>query len=138
MKSALAFAHHAFASEFDASKEVKLKGTITKMLWINPHGWLYIDATEVDGAPVSEAQPWALEFGSPIRLLQAGHRKTDLPAGATVTVVGYRAKNGSNTANASTVLLPNGKTLFAGSSREALGFGGVRDQILEQEQPDEQ
>ena len=112
------FAHHAFSSEFDADKKVKLKGTITKMAWVNPHGWLYIDVSEKDGKPIEggKAEPWALEFGSPIRLLQAGVRKTDLPFGATVTVEAYLAKNGTNTANASKILLADGKELFAGSS----------------------
>ena len=111
-------AHHAFSSEFDADKPVHLKGAITKMQWMNPHGWLYIDATEVDGKPGPGGQPvpWALEFGSPIRLMQEGWRKNDLPVGKTVTVEAYRAKNGTNTANANKVLLPDGKELFAGSS----------------------
>ncbi len=112
------FAHHAFASEFDADKQVHLKGAITKMQWINPHGWLYIDAVEIDGKPVPNGQPvpWALEFGSPVRLMQSGWRKDDLPVGKIVTVEAYRAKNGTNTANANKVVLPDGKELFAGSS----------------------
>ena len=111
-------AHHVFASEYDSEKTVTLKGSITMMRWVNPHGWLYIDVTQKDGKPVDggKAQPWALEFGSPIRLLQSGWRKTDLPAGAIVTVEGYLAKNGTTTANANKVVLANGKELFAGSS----------------------
>lgn len=111
-------AHHAFASEYDSEKAVKLKGSITMMKWVNPHGWLYIDVTEKDGKPIEggKMEPWALEFGSPIRMLQSGFRKTDLPVGAIVSVEGYLAKNGSKTANAEKVLMPDGKELFAGSS----------------------
>ena len=118
LSTAPVLAHHAFASEYDADKLVQLKGSITMMKWVNPHGWLYIDVTEKDGKPVDggKAVPWALEFGSPIRLLQSGWRKTDLPAGAVVSVEGYLAKNGTNTANANKVVLADGKELFAGSS----------------------
>jgi hypothetical protein len=106
------FAHHQFASEFDADKRVTLKGKIVKMVWVNPHAWLYIDVTEPDGKVV----PWALEFGVPRRLIRLGWRKEDLPVGAIVTVEGFLAKNGSNTANAEKVILPDGRALFAGSS----------------------
>ena len=107
-----AFAHHAFASEFDANKRVELKGTIVKMLWTNPHGWLYIDVKEPDGKTAT----WALEFGGPTALYKRGWRKEDLPVGAEVSVKGYLAKNGTKTANASNVVLSDGRTLFAGSS----------------------
>ena len=107
------FAHHSFTSEYDATKKVSLKGTIVKMEWINPHSWLHINVTEPDGKVVE----WALEFGNPNQLLHQGWRKGDLPVGATVTVDGFRARNGSPTANARTVLLANGKQLFTGGSK---------------------
>jgi hypothetical protein len=106
------FAHHQFSSEFDATKRVTLKGKVTKMAWVNPHSWLYIDVTEPDGKVVN----WALEFGIPRTLIRQGWRKEDLPAGAMVTIEGFLAKNGSNTANASKVILADGRQLFAGSS----------------------
>ena len=110
--SASVFAHHQFSSEFDASKRVKLTGKVTKMAWVNPHAWLYIEVTQPDGKVV----PWALEFGIPRTLIRQGWRKEDLPVGATVTIDGFLAKNGSNTANASKVTLSDGRVLFAGSS----------------------
>lgn len=106
------FAHHQFASEFDANKKVTLKGKIVKMDWVNPHSWLFIDITGPDGTVVS----WALEMGGPNSLIKRGWRKADLPVGALVTVEGFLAKNGTNTANANRVILPDGKALFAGSS----------------------
>jgi hypothetical protein len=106
------FAHHQFASEFDATKRVTLTGKVVKMAWVNPHAWLYIEVTEADGKVV----PWALEFGIPRTLIRQGWRKEDLPPGATVTIEGFLAKNGSKTANASKVTLEGGRVLFAGSS----------------------
>lgn len=106
------YAHHAFASEYDAQKKVALKGTILKMQWINPHSWLHISVAEPDG----KVAEWAVEFGNPNQLLHRGWRKDDLPAGAVVTVEGYLAKNGSKTVNARAVVLANGKELFTGSS----------------------
>jgi len=107
-----ALAHHQFASEFDATKRVTLTGKVVKMAWVNPHAWLYIEVTEPDGKVV----PWALEFGIPRTLIRQGWRKEDLPPGATVTIDGFLAKNGTKTANASKVTLEGGRVLFAGSS----------------------
>jgi hypothetical protein len=110
--SAPLLAHHSFAAEFDDKKPITLVGTITKMAWTNPHSWLYIDVKDEKGNIV----PWNIEFGSPNALYRRGWRRTDLPLGAVVTIQGYLAKDGSRTVNATDVKLPDGKTLFAGSS----------------------
>jgi hypothetical protein len=105
-------AHHSFAAEFDANQPVTLTGTLTKMEWVNPHGWIYVDVKGPDG----KVENWAIEAGGPNQLLRRGLRKTDFPAGIEVVIKGYRAKNGSNTANGRTVTLKDGRNFFMGSS----------------------
>jgi hypothetical protein len=107
-----AFAHHSFAAEFDGTQPITLKGVVTKMEWINPHGWVYVDVKGDDGKVVN----WAIETGGPNALLRRGLRKTDFPVGIEVVVHGYKAKNGTPTANAKTLTLPDGREFYAGSS----------------------
>lgn len=112
LSASAALAHHAFAAEFDGNKPVTIEGTLTKVQWSNPHGWIYVDAPGKDGKVVH----WAIEFGSPNALLRRGLRKDDFPPGIKVTVKGFLAKDGSPTANASDVTLPDGRNLYTGSS----------------------
>jgi hypothetical protein len=111
--------HHSFAAEFDGTQPVTLHGTVTKVEWANPHGWIYIDVKGGDGTIVN----WAVETAAPNALLRRGVRNTDFPVGIELTVNGYRAKNGTPKANASTLTLPNGRELIAASS----GTGGPVD-----------
>jgi hypothetical protein len=106
------WSHHAFAAEFDANKQVTLKGTIAKMDWINPHAWLHIDVKEADGTLTR----WMIELGPPNSLLKRGWNKQSVPVGADITIVGYLAKDGAKRANGRDLTLANGKQLFAGSS----------------------
>ena len=105
-------AHHAFAAEFDGSKRVTLKGTVTKMEWINPHAWLHMEVKGPDGKVVA----WAIEGGAPNALLRRGWNKNSVPPGTQITVQGFRAKDGSNRANGREATLANGQKLFLGST----------------------
>ncbi|HUA84153.1 MAG TPA: DUF6152 family protein [Bryobacteraceae bacterium] len=118
--AAPAWAHHAFAAEFDAKAPVHLEGVITKVELINPHSWIHIDVTGPDGKVTS----WMVEAGSPNVLLRRGFTKNTIPAGTKAIVDGYRAKDGSNKANGRDITLPNGQKLFLGSS----GTGAPYDQ----------
>lgn len=111
--AATAQAHHSFAAQYDANKPITLRGTITRMLWSNPHGHLYIDVKMPDGKVVT----WELETASPAGLYRRGWRRDDLPIGAEVVVRAFLARDGTPTANATTVTLTaTGKELFAGSA----------------------
>ena len=105
-------AHHAFTSEFDASKPVKLRGTVTKVELINPHSWIHIDVKGPDGTVVS----WAIEGGTPNTLFRLGLNKNSLAIGTELLVDGYQAKDGSNRANGRDITLADGKKIFIGGS----------------------
>lgn len=106
-----AFAHHSFSAEYDRSKPVKLEGKVTMVKFANPHAWIYIDVT-TNGKVVN----WALETTSGNALIRRGWRKEDLKVGTVLRVEGSLARNGSPTANVSTITLPDGKRLFAGEA----------------------
>jgi hypothetical protein len=103
-------AHHSFSAEFDINQPIKLTGVLTKMDWVNPHGWIYIDVKQPDGNVVN----WAIEAGGPTQLLRRGLRKTDFPAGIEVTVEGFRARSGEPKANGRSVTMKDGRNFFLG------------------------
>ena len=105
-------AHHSFAAEYDADKPVTLTGSVTKMAWINPHSWIYIDVKKPDGS----VESWAVEAGPPGTLVRAGFTKESLAAGTVIKVNGYRAKDGALRANGRDITLPDGRLLFVGGS----------------------
>ena len=113
-------AHHAFNAEFDSKRPVKFKGTVTKMVWVNPHAWIYVDVKKADGS----VEEWMVEAGTPNTLLRRGLTRQSLPAGTEITVDGYQSKDGSLRANGRDLTLPNGQTLFIGSS----GTGAPSDE----------
>ena len=104
-------AHHSFAAEFDAKKPVKLSGTVTKMEWINPHAWIYIDVKNADGTVTN----WMVEAGAPNALLRRGWTKNSLLPGTEIVIEGYQAKDGANRANGRDITFKDGKKLFVGS-----------------------
>lgn len=106
------FAHHSFAAEFDANKMVTIVGAVTKLEWANPHIWVYLDVKDDHGA----VQPWQCEGGPPNTLTRNGWGPNSLKVGDQITIDGALAKDGSRTCNARTVKLPDGRSVFAGSS----------------------
>jgi len=105
-------AHHSFAAEYDGNKKITITGVVTKVEWMNPHARFYVDVKDESGKVTN----WNFELGAIPVLLKQGWKKDSLKAGDQVTVDGSRAKDGSNTANASRVMLPDGRRVFAGSS----------------------
>jgi hypothetical protein len=106
------WAHHAFAAEFDSNKPVTLRGTITKVEWINPHSWVHINVKEPDGKVTS----WMVEGGPPNALFRRGFTKEAMPVGAEIVVEGYQAIDGAKRANGRDITFADGRKLFLGSS----------------------
>ena len=113
----VAQAHPSFAAQYDSNKQVTLQGTITKVEWMNPHAYFYVDVADEKG----RVENWAVEGGAPNVLYREGWKPTSLKAGDKVTSMGSRAKNGSNQINATSFKLPDGRCVFAGTS----GPGGT-------------
>ena len=108
-------AHHSFSAEFDATKTFKMTGTVTKVEWMNPHTFFYIDVTD---EKTKKTTNWAMEMGSPNGLMRQGWTRNTMKIGDKVTVEGSLAKDGSPTGNARAVVLAaTGQRLFAASSQ---------------------
>jgi len=114
-------AHHAFAAEFDINRPIKLRGTVVKMDWINPHSWIHLDVKGDDGKVVQ----WMIEGGSPNVLLRLGFTKDALPPGSEIVMEGYQAKDGSNRGVGKVLSFADGRKLFLGGS--APGANGEND-----------
>lgn len=106
--AAPALAHHSFSAIFDSEQPVELTGTVTRVEWLNPHVWLYLDVAAADGALDS----WAFEMGSPNRLSRYGWHQNSLQPGQVVTIAGSRSRDGSLKAAVGTVTLSTGERLF--------------------------
>jgi hypothetical protein len=107
-------AHHSFAAEFDSTKPVSLTGTVTKLDWMNPHIWIYLDTKDESGTVAH----WQCEGGPPNTLTRNGWTRDALKIGDPATIDGFRSKDGTNTCNARSVKLPSGKSVFAGSAED--------------------
>jgi len=114
-------AHHSFAAEYDAQQPITLRGSVTRIDLINPHAWLYVDVKDADG----KTSRWNVEMGAPNSLIRRGINKNTVPVGAEVTIDGYRAKDGSNTVNGTTIKLADGRSLFSGSENTGAPAPGV-------------
>lgn len=112
LAAASAWAHHAFAAEFDATKPVKFRAVVTRMEWTNPHVWIHVNVKQPDGT----VEKWSIEAGTPNVLFRRGFTKQALLPGTEIVIDGYRAKDGSRRANGRDITLPDGRTLFLGST----------------------
>lgn len=117
-------AHHSFAAEYDANQPLVIKGAVNRVDWVNPHSWVYVDVTGADGKVVT----WKAETAPPNGLFRRGWTKSSLKKGEIVSVDGFRAKDGSNTMNARSVTLPDGRKMFAGSSGDGAPVREGEDQ----------
>ena len=123
LAAAPVWAHHAFSAEFDASKPLKLRGTVTQWELVNPHSWIHMDVKNADGTVAN----WMVEVGSPNSLFRLGFTKSSLPPGTEILVDGYQAKDGTNLAVGKNLTFPDGRRLFLGGSA-----GEVKDGAGEQ------
>ena len=116
----LALAHHSFSAEFDTTKPIKMTGVVTKVEWQNPHIWFYLDIKGGDGTVTN----WGFSGGAPGQLMRRGITKKVIELGSTITVEGFRSKDGSNNANGARVTFTDGRQVFtAGSEDRGPGDG---------------
>jgi hypothetical protein len=107
-----AFAHHAFSNEFDDTKPVTLEGLVTQINWENPHVYFYVDVKESDGTVVN----WACETRGPSGLARRGWKRDSLKIGDRVVVTGFRARNGTHTADGRQVAMADGRKILSDSA----------------------
>jgi Family of unknown function (DUF6152) len=121
--AAPAWAHHAFAAEFDAKKPIHLEGTVTQVELINPHSWIHVEVANADGTK----QEWMCEAGSPNILLRRGFNKNTFPVGSKVIVDGYQSKDGSFRMNGRDITTPSGQKFFLGSTGTGAPYDATKD-----------
>jgi hypothetical protein len=108
-------AHHSFTAEFDQNKTITLRGTLTKVEFTNPHGWLYLNVKGPDGKILN----WAIETGTPMQLIRQGGDRKTLAVGTEIVVDGWLARDGSRTVNGRGIKFADGREIMAGTSNTA-------------------
>ena len=108
-----AMAHHSFSAVFDAENPVEVTGTVSKVEWMNPHAWFYVDVAGEDGSIIN----WAFELGSPNGLRRRGWSRSTVEIGDVISISGYRARDGSNRGNVASITLADGSELTGNSTR---------------------
>jgi hypothetical protein len=106
-------AHHSFSAVFDVTSPVEVSGAVTKVEWMNPHAWFYVDVKGEDGNVVN----WAFELGSPNGLRRRGWSRDTVKVDDVISVSGYRARDGSNRGNVASIRLADGREMTGNSSR---------------------
>jgi hypothetical protein len=107
------WAHHAFSTEFDATRPLEFTGTVTKVELINPHSWIHMDVENEDGTVTS----WMVEGGSPNALLRRGIDRNSVPIGSELYMDGYGSRDGGNKAVGVDMKFADGRPLFFGGSQ---------------------
>lgn len=105
-------AHHSFTAEYDGNQPLNLRGTVTKVEWMNPHARFYVDVVDEKGTVAT----WNIELASPNSLVRNGWTRNSLKVGDQVTVKGYAARSGAKMASAASVTLADGRSVFAGAA----------------------
>ena len=103
------WAHHTFIVDFDQHRPVTLKGTVTRLEWVNPHGLIYLAVEGQNGA-----ETWVIETGSPFHMMNRGLERGDLAFGTVIGVEGFLARNGGRFVAGTTVTLPKGRSYSLG------------------------
>jgi len=108
-------AHHSFAAEFDDQKPIKVTGVVTKVEWQNPHVWFYVDVKDEATGKVTN---WGFAGGAPGQLMRRGITNKAIQPGMTISVEGFRAKDGSNNASGGRVTFPDGRNVFTAGTED--------------------
>ncbi len=104
-------AHHPFAAEYDVNKPVTLTGTLSRMEWVNPHGWIYMDVKQPDGT----VKKWTVEVAGPGSISRRGLKKTDTVDGMSLVIKGYQSRRDPTLANGRTLVLADGRSFYVGA-----------------------
>lgn len=108
-----AYAHHSFSAEFDVGRPIDITGTVVELEWTNPHAWIHVEVSDASG----NAERWAVELLGINSLARSGLTPRTISIGDELTITGFGARNGTNTANASSVVRADtGQTLWASAA----------------------